>query len=334
MVQKFRDFSLKENKDLVEDENILDNEEISDLENNDSDDDSDDDSEIENIEEFIEDENDEDVENEDVLLQDVDLDTNGGDSLNTKGSVVIINGCEADSEIDKKTSDFISKYGECKEIFLYQLNIQSPKKQEPKDGMLQVYSAIETADAVIFACQIIKNKLSDSMEIAIERIKNFYKKEELKNKVFGAIILGASDEKIKNELILTALNDFHMILSGDCLFFANDKSKSNMAKMVDTVKTLTDATAIINSGNYDETETEETSEIKPFDEFIDSEQTEDPDEQSFGGDDLGGEEDFESGDDETETDLEDEEEDSYSDESGDELSESLLSFDKFFKKRK
>src|SRR6478735_8127576 len=72
----------------------------------------------------------------------------------TTGNILIINGCEHDSPVYKKTEEFKKKMGcECKEIHLYQLNLQTPKKQEPKDGMMQVYDEIEKADAIIIACQ-------------------------------------------------------------------------------------------------------------------------------------------------------------------------------------
>jgi hypothetical protein len=55
-----------------------------------------------------------------------------------------------------------------------------------------------------------------------------------------------------------------------------------MAKLVDSIKTLSDATCIINSGCYDEDKEDETiSDIKPFDEYIDEEQLEEPTENSF-----------------------------------------------------
>lgn len=190
-------------------------------------------------------------------------------------NIVIINGCEPDSEIDKKTAEFKTKCaGECKEIYLYQLNIQTAKKQEPKDGMMQVYEALEFADAIVFACQIVKGKLSESLEIAISRIKNFYKKEELKNKVFGAIIIG-NDEKIKNDLILTALNDFHMVVSGDTLSFSNDKGAVNLTKMIDSITKLASATALID----DEVESKDDSDIESFDKFTKSEEKEEKNEE-------------------------------------------------------
>ncbi len=204
-------------------------------------------------------------------------------SVNTNGcKIVIINGCEPDSEIDKKTEEFKSKSGsECKEIYLYQLNIQTAKKQEPKDGMMQVYDAIENADAIILACQVNKGKLSESLEIAISRIKNYYKKEELKNKIFGAIIIG-NDEKVKNDLILTALNDFHMVICADSLCFSNDKGATNLTKMIDSITTLASATALINKEEVDlPDETTDNEEIKSYDEFSDKDQIEDPTENGL-----------------------------------------------------
>jgi multimeric flavodoxin WrbA len=302
-IKKFSNFSLKENKEQEEIENKEDN--MSDVSEH-SEDGIPSETDLDNIGEDEDEDEDED--------QTSEVDNYSGDILPKNESMeatptqfVIINGCEADSEIDKKTEEFKNKIGvdKCKEIFLYQLNIQTPKKQETKDGMMQVYSALENASAVIFACHVNKNKLSDSMENAIARIKNFYKKDELKNKVFGAIILGTSDEKIKNNLILSALNDFKMIVSGDCFFFANDKIKPNMAKLVDCIKTLSDATCIINSGCYDEDKEDDTiSDIKPFGEYIDEEQLEEPTENSF--------------EDEIENELEDELEDESENEMGDE----------------
>lgn len=198
------------------------------------------------------------------------------ESITSSGcKIVIINGCDPDSEIDKKTEEFKSKCGvECKEIHLYQLNIQTPKKQEPKDGMQQVYDAIECADAIILAFQVNKGKLCDSLEIAISRIKNYYKKEELKNKIFGAIVIG-NEEKVKNDLILTALNDLHMIVCADCLCFC-DKS-SDMKKMIDSITTLSNVTAMINT-MPEEMEKEEDN-FKTFDEF--SDEAQEPDDKGL-----------------------------------------------------
>jgi multimeric flavodoxin WrbA len=207
------------------------------------------------------------------------------DIPSTGCKIVIINGSEPDSEIDKKTEEFKTKCGgDCKEIHLYQLNIQSPKKQEPKDGMAQVYEAIEGADAIIFACQVNKGKLSESLETAIARIKGFYKKEELKNKIFGAIVVG-NEEKVKNDLILTALNDLHMVVCADCLCFANDKSSSNLTKMIDSITTLANATALIKKTDdiapVAPISTPSEDDIKSYGEFADVEQTEDPEENGL-----------------------------------------------------
>jgi len=277
-IKKFKEFSLKENKeeeietteipfdkddehldDTVKDK-IIEEEPTSDDEHLDDEhlDDEDDIDEVETETEFP----DYDTFSKKEEFIEAPKSSEGG------CKIVIINGCEPDSEIDKKTEEFKSKCGcECKEIYLYQLNIQGVKKQEPKDGMTQVYEAIEQADAIILACQVNKNKLSESLETAISRIKNFYKKEELKNKIFGAIVIG-NEEKIKNDLILTALNDFHMVISSDCLCFSNDKS--DMKKMISSITTLAYATSLINKSG----------------EITDKEQLEDPEENSFEDDDY------------------------------------------------
>lgn len=300
-VKKFTEFSLKENKednmkDKIEDMkkshsevNSIENEIPfdSDLEEVEGEDDIEDvDKEDDTTDSFLSDYSDfsdfgkeKDIKNKNVI--------NNESNISSGTKIVIINGCEPDSEIDKKTEEFKSKCGaDCKEIFLYQLNIQSPKKHEPKDGMQQIYNELENAHAVVFACTSNKSKLSDNMETAIARIKNFYKKEELKNKIFGAIIIG-NEDRVKNDLILTALNDFHMVVCADCLCFCNDKSTSNLSKMMDSITTLSNATALIKSkidGNIIDNEGGDDDininniedEIKPFDEFIDTEQTEDP----------------------------------------------------------
>lgn len=184
-------------------------------------------------------------------------------------NILIINGCEADSPVYKKTEEFKKKCGtSCKEIHLYQLNIQNTKKNEVKDGMVQVYEAIDNADAIIFACNSNKGKLSDILETAISRIKNYYKKGELKNKIFGSIVIG-NEEKVKNDLILTALNDLGMVVCADCLCFCNDKSTSNIAKMVDSITSLINATSSMRTV-YDDNATD----FKSFDDFEKEDQKE------------------------------------------------------------
>lgn len=293
-IKKFTDFSLTENIDTEEIEKELDEEQ---LENEEDKADVETPSEEglpfdSDLDEIGDDASEEDDANDSNLSDYTDytkfsnkentpIKNEAIETIASGSKIVIINGCEPDSDINKKTEEFKSKFdGETKEIYLYQLNIQSAKKQEPKDGMMQVYEAIENADAIILACQINKGKLSESLEIAISRIKNFYKKEELKNKIFGAIIIG-SDDKVKNDLILTALNDFHMVICGDCLFFSNDKSSSNMTKMIDSITSLSKATALINKG--DDIEDVIVDDIKPYDEFsdLDTEKEEDTEEDNY-----------------------------------------------------
>lgn len=173
--------------------------------------------------------------------------------------ILIINGCEPDSSLDKKTNDLKENLGsECEEIHLYQLNIQPPKKQESKDGMYMVYKHVEEASAIIFACELIKGRMSDVMETAISRLKAHYTKKELANKIFGAIIIG-SEDKIKNTLVLTALNDFGMIVAGDCLSFSDNKSAFNVKKMSSCLTNLCASTQNLR--------TEEETDIKSFDKF-------------------------------------------------------------------
>lgn len=205
----------------------------------------------------------------------------------TSGNILIINGCEHDSPVYKKTEEFKKKMGcECKEIHLYQLNIQTPKKQEPKDGMMQVYDEIEKADAIIIACQAVKGKLSDILENTLDRIKNYYKKGELKNKVFGSIIIG-NEDKIKTDLVLTALNDLGMVVCADCLFFSNDKSSSNISSLVDSISSLANATASIrNSVQSTDNIIEDdklvpSNNIKGFGDYIDTKDEESDEDELF-----------------------------------------------------
>lgn len=253
--------------------------------------------------------------------------------------IVIINGCSSDSDLEKMTSKLIEKYN-CEEIFLYHLNIQSHKKQEPKDGMMQVYKALECADAIIFACETTKGKLSDIMETAITRIKNHYSKGELKNKVFGCLVLG-NEEKVKSDLVLLALNDLHMIVCSDCLCFYG-KSSENTDKMMKSIQSLSIATSMLRNPE----ETLSSDEIKTFDEFDEKEELEEPEEKSFGNsfvDDMKSEmednEDLEDEDNETE----EEEERLIDNENGtitqihkgEKITENIdiLSFDDFFKNK-
>ena len=285
-IKKYNEFYIKENEEIKE--KAKEDEEIPFSDEKLEDEKLEDESDLENAEDDLEDsesdlidaendidEVDDDLEESDELetpeYTDFDSYDKKMDDINSECKIVIINGCEPDSEIDKKTAEFKDKCGcECKEIYLYQLNIQAPKKQEPKDGMVQVYEALESASAIIFACQVSKNKINDSLEMAISRIKNYFKKEELKNKIFGAIIIG-NEEKIKNDLILTALNDLHMVVCNDTLFFG-DKG-SNLTKMIDSISTLANAmSSIKKDGKIEAEEDMEDSDIDDTDEdeYVDS----------------------------------------------------------------
>ena len=263
-IKKYNEFYIKENEEIKE--KAKEDEEIPFSDEKLEDEKLEDESDLENAEDDLEDsesdlidaendidEVDDDLEESDELetpeYTDFDSYDKKMDDINSECKIVIINGCEPDSEIDKKTAEFKDKCGcECKEIYLYQLNIQAPKKQEPKDGMVQVYEALESASAIIFACQVSKNKINDSLEMAISRIKNYFKKEELKNKIFGAIIIG-NEEKIKN-----------------------DKG-SNLTKMIDSISTLANAmSSIKKDGKIEAEEDMEDSDIDDTDEdeYVDS----------------------------------------------------------------
>ncbi len=181
--------------------------------------------------------------------------------------IAIINGCEVDSEVSKKIGALKDKCGDsCHEIHLYQLNIQTPRKNEPKDGMMQIYDHIEGADAIIIACQATKGKLSEMMETAISRIKAHYQKDELKNKVFGALIIG-NDPKIKHEIVSIALNDLGMVICPDCMCFCGDKEKFDPTKMMASISSLASATASLRCGESCEKEEPAKEDIKSFDDY-------------------------------------------------------------------
>lgn len=174
-----------------------------------------------------------------IIKESVDIDTNSDSIGNSPISILVINGCEHGSDVEKKIEEFQNKIADCCsiiEIPLYQLNIQNTKK-DVKDGMVQIYNALEKANALIIACEVNKGKMSDQLETAISRIKNYYTKNELKNKIFGSIILG-NDEKVKNDMVLTAINDLSMIVSADCFFSAGKDSNSNIKTFSETIKSL------------------------------------------------------------------------------------------------
>jgi multimeric flavodoxin WrbA len=189
--------------------------------------------------------------------------------------IVIINGCEPETEVDAKTDELKEKLGcDCEEIYLYQLNIQSPKKQEPRDGMEMIYGKIEEADAVIFACTSKKGSLTDELKNVIDRLKGHYTESELRNKVFGTIIIGKEDTKLKDELILTAINDLHMVVGGDCVYVGEGES-TDLSTMAVCMSNLCNATIGIRGAVNVPNENVDT-EIDTYGEFVDREQSEDP----------------------------------------------------------
>jgi multimeric flavodoxin WrbA len=196
-------------------------------------------------------------------------------------NILIINDCVNDSECYKKLEIF--KNGitcNIDEIKLYQLNI-SPvsKKDEPIDGMEMIYDKIETASAIIIACDTDKKKLPSNVYNVIKRISNHY--ENLNNKVFGTIITGANDETI-NDLKLIVLK-LGMVISGTCLCFSDD---CDVTIAADCVSKLSEISASVNEPtikkeeeNYDD---EFNIGVKDFDTITDEEnENEEEDEKSF-----------------------------------------------------
>ena len=216
---------------------------------------------------------------------DVDVDV---ESANVAGcKIVIINGCEPESTTDTKTDELKEKLDcDCDEIYLYQLNIQSVKKTEPRDGMEMIYSKIEEADAVIFACESKKGALSEELKNVIDRLKAHYVESELRNKVFGTIIIGKEDNKIKDDMILCAINDLGMIVGGDCVYVGTGES-ADLTTMALCIANLCDATISIRGSvsatdNVDNDNVE--AEIDNYGEFVDREQSEDPTDLALGDD--------------------------------------------------
>ena len=201
------------------------------------------------------------------------------DGVDTVGGckIVIINGCEPETPVDAKTDELKEKLAcDCEEIYLYQLNIQSPKKVEPRDGMEMIYSKIEEADAVIFACETKKGSLSEELKNVVDRLKAHYTESELRNKVFGAIIVGKEDDKLKNELVLCAINDLGMIVGGDCVYVGTGES-ADLTTMALCVTNLCNATIGIRGSVAENIPNENVdSEIDTYGSFVDREQSEDP----------------------------------------------------------
>jgi multimeric flavodoxin WrbA len=206
------------------------------------------------------------------------------DSVNVDGcKIVIINGCEPETEVDAKTTELKEKLNcDCEVIYLYQLNIQSPKKQEPRDGMEMIYGKIEEADAVIFACTSKKGSLTEELKNVIERLKAHYTESELRNKVFGTIIIGKEDDKLKDELILTAINDLGMVVGGDCVYVGTGES-ADLTTMALCVFNLCNATIGIR-GSVNVENDNVQAEIDTYGEFVDREQSEDPTDLSLPND--------------------------------------------------
>ena len=202
------------------------------------------------------------------------------DGVDTVGGckIVIINGCEPETPVDAKTDELKEKLAcDCEEIYLYQLNIQSPKKVEPRDGMEMIYSKIEEADAVIFACESKKGSLSEELKNVVDRLKAHYTESELRNKVFGTIIIGKEDEKIKDDLILCAINDLGMIVGGDCVYVGTGES-TDLTTMALCITNLCNATiSIRGSVTADNVPNDNVdAEIDTYGSFVDREQSEDP----------------------------------------------------------
>jgi hypothetical protein len=92
-------------------------------------------------------------------------------------------------------------------IKLYQLNISTHNgNEEPIDGMVQVYNNLENVDGIVI--------ISDSKSnITLNLLSRLNKKEILRNKVFGSVLIGDDITSIKNELLSFA-NDNMMIIGG------------------------------------------------------------------------------------------------------------------------
>lgn len=113
----------------------------------------------------------------------------------------------------------------CKEVQLFQLNIQPASEgEEPMDGMVQVYEAIEEADAIIVCSDLKKGQISSVLQTTLERLSNHYKSKELRNKIFGSVINGQEDahQNVKSALLNFA-NNMGMIVGGDCNVFCGEE---------------------------------------------------------------------------------------------------------------
>lgn len=160
----------------------------------------------------------------------------------TKCNVVIINTC------DQVTDDL----HEC-------LNCEEFCQDDLEDE--ECLETIEKADAIVFICNDV-----------IDEISNL----NLKNKVFACIV---EDEDLKNELIIKAV-ELGMIVSGDCVCVGT--CEDDLTCLTDCLSDLCNntigirTTAIANTFNdYDD------NDYDTYEEFVDSEQTEDPYESSF-----------------------------------------------------
>jgi hypothetical protein len=187
--------------------------------------------------------------------------------------VIILNGCEPESEISKKLEIFKKNYeGEIKEIFLYQLNI---KPVEQRDGMDVLYAELEDTHAILVACE---TEISKTMEATISRLKSHYVNGELENKIFGAILIG--EDLIEKELVSTAF-EMGMITSANCFSTISDTSAFETAEL--EIKNVADSIYHLSSMVSDSTETNHGLEQAGLtDEIGDNIQEEDPMETGLG----------------------------------------------------
>lgn len=202
--------------DVVEDDNVSDNNISGD--------------EMENVSEEETEAEDAKVENEIEPTIEPSVEHTSTPSINTDKSckVVFLSGVvstigkeNANAIISTKLKDKLCSDGECKEVQLFQLNIQPASEgDEPMDGMVQVYDVVKDADAIIVCSDLKKGQISSVLQTTLERLSNHFKSKELRNKVFGSVITGDEDshQSIKSSLLNFA-NNMGMIVGGDCNVF-------------------------------------------------------------------------------------------------------------------
>lgn len=185
--------------------------------------------------------------------------------------------------------------GECKDVFLYQLNIQPSSENgvEPMDGMVQVYENIKDADVVIVCSDLKKGQISSVLQVTMERLSNHFKHKELRNKVFASVITGQEEsyQNIKANLLNFA-NNMGMIIGGDCHLFCGIEDGQSLADCGHDFETNVHTTAICieelshatenirmeikeTPAAMDVIEPFKTSSVLNFDDFDNMEDTED-----------------------------------------------------------